>query len=241
LSDGIIGQLGLGDDQTVERVGSPFDYEEAGMLYCPTDLPQPRSQDHRAASQDEMIALVTAAGGRALCLFTSFGAMTEAAERLEEELDNPILVQGEAPKSALIERFKADPSSVLWATLSFWQGIDLPGSTLTLVTIDRLPFPRPDEPVAQARRDRAGKFAFREVDLPRAQTLLAQAAGRLIRRADDQGVVAVLDPRLATNKSYRWDLIQSLPPFKRTKDRAEVEAFLEKLDSDSPASPASSA
>jgi ATP-dependent DNA helicase DinG len=241
LSDGIIGQLGLGDDQTVERVGSPFDYEEAGMLYCPTDLPQPRSQDHRAASQDEMIALVTAAGGRALCLFTSFGAMTEAAERLEEELDNPILVQGEAPKSALIERFKADPSSVLLATLSFWQGIDLPGSTLTLVTIDRLPFPRPDEPVAQARRDRAGKFAFREVDLPRAQTLLAQAAGRLIRRADDQGVVAVLDPRLATNKSYRWDLIQSLPPFKRTKDRAEVEAFLEKLDSDSPASPASSA
>lgn len=230
LSDGIIAQLGLGAEQQVERVGSPFDYEQAGLLYCPTDLPQPRNENHRAACQDEIIALVNAAGGRALCLFTSFGAMTEAAERLEVELDNPVLVQGEAPKGALIERFKADPSSILLATLSFWQGIDLPGSTLTLVTIDRLPFPRPDEPVAQARRDRAGKYAFREVDLPRAQTLLAQAAGRLIRRADDKGVVAVLDPRLATNKSYRWDLIQSLPPFKRTKDRAEVVAFLEELD-----------
>ncbi len=162
--------------------------------------------------------------------FTSFGAMTEAAERLGQELDNEILVQGEGPKSALIEHFKAKPSAILLATLSFWQGIDLPGPTLTLVTIDRLPFPRPDEPVAQAKRDRAGKHAFREVDLPRAQTLLAQAAGRLIRRSDDKGVVAVLDPRLATNRAYRWDLIKALPPFKRTKDRAEAVAFLEELD-----------
>ncbi len=232
LSDGIIPQLGLDGETTVERVGSPFDYENAGLLYCPVDLPQPRSETYRAASQDEMIELVKAAGGRALCLFTSFGAMTEAAERFESELDNEILVQGEAPKGALIESFKAKPSAILLATLSFWQGIDLPGSTLTLVTIDRLPFPRPDEPVAQARRDRAGKFAFHEVDLPRAQTLLAQAAGRLIRRADDKGVVAVLDPRLATNRSYRWDLINALPPFKRTKDRSEVVAFLEGLDVD---------
>ena len=119
------------------------------------------------------------------------------------------------------------------ATLSFWQGIDLPGSTLTLVTIDRLPFPRPDEPVTQARRDRAGRWAFRDVDLPRAQTLLAQAAGRLVRRGDDRGVVAVLDPRLATTKSYRWDLINALPPFGRTKDRAEVLAFLRHLDESS--------
>lgn len=230
LSDGIIGQLGLDSDHAVVRVGSPFDYEAAGMLYCPTDLPPPRSEAYRAAAQDEIVTLVAAAGGRALCLFTSFGAMTEAAERFETELDNPVLVQGQAPKSALIERFKADPTAILLATLSFWQGIDLPGSTLTLVTIDRLPFPRPDEPVAQARRDRAGKMAFREVDLPRAQTLLAQAAGRLIRRADDRGVVAVLDSRLATNRSYRWDLIQALPPFRRTKDQAEVIEFLSELD-----------
>jgi ATP-dependent DNA helicase DinG len=230
LSDGIIPQLGLDADQNVVRVGSPFDYEASGLLYCPTDLPPPNNPNHRAAVQDEIITLSTAAGGRALCLFTSFGAMTEAAERLRDEIDNPILVQGDEPKSALIERFKADPSSILLATMSFWQGIDLPGSTLTLVTIDRLPFPRPDEPVAQARRDRAGRMAFREVDLPRAQTLLAQAAGRLIRRGDDRGVVAVLDPRLATNRSYRWDLIQSLPPFRRTKDRDEVTAFLADLD-----------
>ncbi len=230
LSDGIIPQLGLDPGKPVVRVGSPFDYETSGLLYCPTDLPQPNNPNHRAAVQDEIIALVEAAGGRALCLFTSFGAMTEAAERLEAEIDNPILVQGEAPKGALIEQFKADPTTILLATMSFWQGIDLPGSTLTLVTIDRLPFPRPDEPVAQARRDRAGRMAFREVDLPRAQTLLAQAAGRLIRTGDDRGVVAVLDPRLATNKSYRWDLIQALPPFKRTKERDEVKEFLAGLD-----------
>ncbi len=232
LPDGITGQLGLTERTTVERVGSPFDYANLGLLYCPTDLPPPRSDAHRAAVQDEMIGLIEAAGGRTLGLFTSYGAMTEAAERLAEELDNPILVQGEAPKARLIERFKDEPSSVLLATLSFWQGIDLPGSTLTLVTIDRLPFPRPDEPVTQAKRDRAGRFAFREVDLPRAQTLLAQAAGRLVRRGDDRGVVAVLDPRLATTKSYRWELIGALPPFARTKDRAAVQEFLRTLDAE---------
>lgn len=231
LPDGIVPQLGLGPDVEVQRVGSPFDYPSLGLLYCPTDLPQPRSEAHRVAVQDEILTLVAASGGRALCLFTSYRAMTEAAGRLADELDTPVLVQGEAPKGILIERFKADPSAILLATLSFWQGIDLPGSTLTLVTIDRLPFPRPDEPVTQAKRDRAGRFAFREVDLPRAQTLLAQAAGRLVRRAEDRGVVAVLDPRLATTRSYRWDLINALPPFARTKDRAEVVAFLRRLDS----------
>lgn len=230
LPDGVIGQLGLPDSTTIERVGSPFDYANLGLLYCPTDLPPPSSDAHRRAVQDEIIALVGASGGRALCLFTSYGAMSDAAERLADEIDHPVLVQGEAPKGILIERFKAEPSSVLLATLSFWQGIDLPGSTLTLVTIDRLPFPRPDEPVTQARRDRAGRWAFRDVDLPRAQTLLAQAAGRLVRRADDRGVVAVLDPRLATRKSYRWDLINALPPFARTKDRAEVMTYLRHLD-----------
>ena len=232
LADGVGVQLGLPVDAAVERVGSPFDYPELGLLYCPTDLPPPRNDDHRRAVQDEMIGLIEAAGGRTLGLFTSYGAMADAAERLTDELDHPILVQGDAPKSALIERFKDDPTSVLLATLSFWQGIDLPGSTLTLVTIDRLPFPRPDEPVTQARRDRAGRFAFREVDLPRAQTLLAQAAGRLVRRADDRGVVAVLDPRLATTKSYRWELINALPPFARTKDRDRVKDFLRQLDAD---------
>ena len=110
--------------------------------------------------------------------------------------------------------------------MGFWQGIDVPGPSLSLVIIDRLPFPRPDEPLLQARRDRARADAFRVVDLPRAATMLAQGAGRLIRSTTDRGVVAVLDPRLATSATYRWDLVRGLPPMRRTRDRAEAETFL---------------
>ena len=178
-------------------------------------------------------ALATAAGGRTLALFTSYSAMTEAAEALAGRVPGPILVQGEGSRDALVERLRTEAGAVLCATMSFWQGVDIPGDDLTLVTIDRLPFPRPDEPVSQARRDKAGAAAFRVVDLPRAQTLLAQAAGRLIRGRRDRGVVAVLDPRLATSKTYRWELINALPPLKRTKDRAEAEAFLADIDAES--------
>lgn len=230
LVDAVPRQLGLDPSIEVLRVGSPFDYEQQAVLYCPSDLPAPNSPRFRTAVQDEIIGLATAAGGRTLALFTSIRAMTEATERLRQDTDFVVLAQGENSKSSLIEQFKAQPRAVLAATLSFWQGVDLPGTTLTLVTIDRLPFPRPDEPVTQARRDRAGAGAFREVDLPRAQTLLAQAAGRLIRRADDYGVVAVLDSRLANSRGYRWDLINALPPFRRTKDRHEVYQFLRRLD-----------
>lgn len=230
LADGIVDQLGLNSETTVTRVDSPFDYERQGLLYCATDLPNPRQPTYRAAVQREIADLASAAGGRTLALFTSNSAMREAAEALAELLPGPILMQGEGPREALVERLRSEPGAVLCATMSFWQGVDIPGSALTLVTIDRLPFPRPDEPVSQARRDRAGAAAFRTVDLPRAQTLLAQAAGRLIRRTDDRGVVAVLDPRLASNKHYRWDLINALPPLKRTKDRDEVRALLTSLD-----------
>ena len=109
--------------------------------------------------------------------------------------------------------------------MGFWQGVDVPGPSLSLVAIDRIPFPRPDEPLMQARRDRAGAGAFRAVDLPRAATLLAQGTGRLVRSATDRGVVAVLDPRLAT-AGYRWDLVRALPPMARTRRRADVERFL---------------
>ena len=230
LPAGAVEQLGLESDTEVHRLGSPFDFEELGMLYCPADLPDPRAADYRAAVQREIAALATAAGGRTLALFTSYSAMREAADALEATLDGPILMQGDASREALVEQLRAERGAVLCATMSFWQGVDIPGDDLTLVTIDRLPFPRPDEPVAQARRDRAGPAAFRVVDLPRAQTLLAQAAGRLIRRSTDRGVVAVLDPRLARNKSYRWDLINALPPLRRTKDRDEVAAFLSSID-----------
>ena len=230
LPDGAVEHLGLDAGTTVHRLGSPFEFEELGMLYCAAHLPDPRAADYRSAVQAEIAELATAAGGRTLALFTSYSAMREAAEALEEKLDGPILMQGDAARDALVERLCTERGAVLCATMSFWQGVDIPGDDLTLVTIDRLPFPRPDEPVAQARRDRAGPAAFRVVDLPRAQTLLAQAAGRLIRRSTDRGVVAVLDPRLARNKSYRWDLINALPPFRRTKDRGEVVAFLESID-----------
>jgi ATP-dependent DNA helicase DinG len=140
-----------------------------------------------------------------------------------------LLGQRDLPKPALVERFAAEEETCLFATMGFWQGIDVPGPSLSLVTLDRLPFPRPDEPLLQARRERARAEAFRLVDLPRAVTLLAQGAGRLIRTATDRGVVAVLDSRLATNPRYRWDIVRALPPMKRTRDRAEVEAFLTSL------------
>jgi ATP-dependent DNA helicase DinG len=116
--------------------------------------------------------------------------------------------------------------------LCFWQGIDVPGRALSCVIIDRLPFPRPDDPLLGARRDLIGRAAFREIDLPRASMLLAQGAGRLIRSADDSGVVAVLDSRLSTSKSYRWDLIKALPPLKRTRSRDETTDFLKAIRDD---------
>ncbi len=216
---------------SVDEVPSPFDYEELGLLYCPLHLPLPKDPSYPEQSRAEIRTLVEAAGGRSLCLFTSYRAMEGAAEFLEEELDDiNVFVQGTESKAELLRSFRDTERSVLLATMSFWQGVDLPGDDLTLVTIDRLPFPRPDDPVLSARRDRLGSAAFRTIDLPRASTLLAQAAGRLVRRGDDRGVVAVLDKRLAVNKSYRWDLIRALPPFKRTKDLDEVCAFLRNLD-----------
>jgi ATP-dependent DNA helicase DinG len=151
--------------------------------------------------------------------------MHAAVEVLRDRLPFRVWAQSDLPKPALIEAFRSEESSCLFATLGFWQGVDVPGRTLSLVTIDRIPFPRPDDPVLQARRDRAGSAAFGAVDLPRAGTLLAQGAGRLIRSAEDRGVVAVLDSRLAT-ASYRGALLARVPPMKRSLDRDEVEAFL---------------
>ena len=207
-------------------VGSPFDYEHHAVLYCAAHLPDPRHADYEDASHAELEALIVAAGGRTLALFTSYRAMNAAADALRSRLPWPVLTQNDLPKPALIARFSAEEETSLFATMGFWQGIDVPGPSLSLVTIDRLPFPRPDEPLLQARRDRARADAFRTVDLPRAATMLAQGAGRLIRSRTDRGVVAVLDPRLATSASYRWDLIRGLPPMRRTRDRADAEAFL---------------
>ncbi len=206
-------------------VGSPFDYRANSLLYVAASLPDRRKPEAEPALHDELEILIRAAGGRTLALFTSWRAMRGAVEALGPRLDVPILSQSDLPKPALVEAFRSDESACLFATLGFWQGVDVPGRTLSLVTIDRIPFPRPDEPVLQARRDLAGAGAFSAVDLPRAGTLLAQGAGRLIRSSGDRGVVAVLDSRLAT-ASYRKALLERVPPMKRTLDRNEVVAFL---------------
>jgi len=229
LSTTITESLGLPDTTVTADVGSPFDYQTNALLYCPTDLPDPRTADYRSHQHDEIERLISAAGGRTLALFTSFSAMNEAVLHLQGRLPWTVLVQGEQSKHALLQSFIDDEESCLFATMSFWQGVDAPGSTCRLVIIDRLPFPRPTDPVLQARRDRAGSAAFRTIDLPRAATMLAQGAGRLIRASTDRGVVAVLDPRLATARSYRWELINSLPPMRRTADREEATTFLRSL------------
>ena len=221
--------LGLAEaDYDYLDVGSPFDYENQGLLYCALHMPDPRASGYREAVVDELTGLIEAAGGRTLSLFTSWRALEETAEALGDRIDFPILTQSDLPKPKLIEAFSEDDETVLLATLGFWQGVDIPGSTLSLLTIDKLPFPRPDEPLLQARRDLAGRNAFRTVDLPRTAMMLAQGAGRLIRSADDRGVVAVLDPRLGT-ANYRWQLVNALPPMKRTRHHDEAVDFLKKL------------
>ncbi len=213
------------DSVDIVDVGSPFDYEHNAMLYCARHLPVPKSPEFAAATHDELVALITAAGGRTLALFTSWKAMDAAAEAVRARVPFAVMTQRDLPKTALVKAFSDDENSCLFATAGFFQGVDIPGRTLSLVTIDRLPFPRPDDPLLSARKELLGNRAFAQIDVPRAATLLAQATGRLIRTASDRGVVAVMDPRLA-NAPYRWDIIKALPPMKRTRHRSEVEMFL---------------
>ena len=224
--------VGLDPEQVDEMdAGSPFDFAADALLYCAAHMPDPRKPGYEEALHEELQALITAAGGRTLALFTSYRAMQAAADALRKTLDTPVLVQGDLPKPALTQAFADDEATSLFATLSFWQGVDVPGRSLSLVTVDKLPFPRPDEPLLQARREQARAEAFATVDLPRAATLLAQGVGRLIRTSTDRGVVAVLDSRLA-NATYRWTIVNALPPMKRTRHRAEAEAFLQELTQD---------
>jgi ATP-dependent DNA helicase DinG len=212
-------------------VGSPFDYETQGRIYVAAGLPDPRQPGWRDAAAGEIVALVGAAGGRALVLTTSYRMLELAAERLREGTDLEVLAQGDLPKRRLVERFEQEETSVLVATMGFWEGLDIPGRALELVVIDRLPFPRPDDPLWVARRELAeaqGRSAFQTVDLPRATMLLAQGVGRLIRTTYDRGVVAILDARLA-NMRYGRVVLGSLPPMPITADREDVLSFLRRL------------
>lgn len=209
-------------------VGSPFDFEHHALLYCAIHLPDPRSPSREPLAHDEIAALITAAGGRTLALFTSWKAMDTAAAAVRAMVPHPIITQRDLPKAALVKAFSGDEATCLFATAGLFQGVDIPGRTLSLVIIDKIPFPRPDDPLLSARRELLGSTAFSVIDVPRAAMLLAQATGRLIRSADDRGVVAVLDPRLGT-ASYRWDIVKALPPMRRTRNRADAEAFLREL------------
>jgi ATP-dependent DNA helicase DinG len=213
-------------------VGSPFEHAKAGILYVAAHLPPPGRDGTGSAEQlDEIAALITAAGGRTLGLFSSMRAAKAAAEIMRERLDTPVLCQGEDTTSALVQRFADDAETSLFGTLSLWQGVDVPGPSLSLVLIDRIPFPRPDDPLLTARQRAVaarGGNGFMAVAASHAALLLAQGAGRLLRRVDDRGVVAVLDSRMATAR-YGGYLRASLPPFWATTDATRVREALERL------------
>lgn len=228
--------LGLwGDDPpwTSLDVGSPFDYTKQGMLYVARHLPAPGRDGLEEAQLDEITDLIEAAGGRTLGLFSSRRGAEKAAEAVRERLpDLDIWCQGDAQLPELARRFAETPSSCLFGTLSLWQGVDLPGDTCQLVIIDRIPFPRPDDPLMSARQrlvEKRGGNGFMTVAAQHAALLLAQGTGRLIRRATDRGVVAILDPRVVTAR-YGSFLTASMPDMWRTTDRAVALAALRRLD-----------
>ena len=213
-------------------VGSPFDHAKAGILYIAAHLPPPGRDGAGADYQlDEIAGLIEACGGRTLGLFSSMRAAKAAAESMRQRLDTPVLCQGEDGTAALVERFAADPQTSLFGTLSLWQGVDVPGSSCSLVIIDRIPFPRPDDPLLTARQRAVaarGGNGFMTVAAGHAALLLAQGAGRLLRRIEDRGVVAILDSRIATAR-YGGYLLASLPPFWVTTDPAVVRRALQRL------------
>ena len=217
-------------------VGSPFDFANQGMLYLPKDLPEPGRDGPSKQALTELGELIQAAGGRTLALFSSWRGVEAADEHLRDvlaELKLPIITQRRGDSvGPLVDKFAKDEKSILLGTISLWQGIDVPGPACTLVAIDRIPFPRPDEPVLSARAaeaDAAGGSGFMQISLPRAALLLAQGTGRLIRSLDDRGVVAILDSRIV-NKRYGSILLNSMPPFWRTSDGAVIKEALRRLD-----------
>jgi ATP-dependent DNA helicase DinG len=212
-------------------VGSPFDHPRSGILYVARHLPPPGRDGLAPQYLDEICELVTAAGGRTLGLFSSMRAAKQAAAELRERIEYPLLCQGDDPTSQLIARFADDEATCLFGTLSLWQGVDVPGRSLQLVVIDRIPFPRPDDPLASARQravEARGGNGFMTVAAAQAGLLLAQGTGRLLRTMSDRGVVAILDPRLVT-KRYGGFLRASLPPFWATTDPEVARGALRRL------------
>jgi len=221
----------IGSEWTGLDVGSPFAHGRSGILYVARHLPPPGRDGLAPEYLTELAELIEAAGGRTLGLFSSMRAARQATSALRESLGFPLLCQGDDATAQLVKEFTEDEPTCLFGTLSLWQGVDVPGPSLRLVVIDRIPFPRPDDPLASARTRAAearGGNGFMEVSAAHAALLLAQGAGRLLRSLDDRGVVAILDPRLVT-KRYGTFLKASLPPFWATTDPQVVRGALRRL------------
>ena len=226
-------QMGLWDEPAQSWL-SPFDYAQQGLLYVPTNLPQPNSHEYTDAVIDAALPVIEAAGGGAFLLCKTIRAVNRAAERLRDEFDKrklsfPLMVQGEAGRTELLDRFRAAGNAVLIGSQSFWEGVDVRGEALSLVIIDKLPFSPPDDPVLAARiaaLERKGLNGFMHHQLPEAIINLKQGAGRLIRDETDRGVLMICDPRLIS-KPYGKRIWQSLPPFKRTRELDAVRAFFD--------------
>jgi ATP-dependent DNA helicase DinG len=239
------GEMGLAQAQT-RTWPSPYDFANQALLYVPEGLPDPNSEGYVAAVIAAAWPVVRASGGHAFLLFTSLRAMDRGYELLKarltaEGLDWPLMLQGSGAKNELLERFRRSPNAILVGSQSFWEGVDVKGEQLSVVVIDRLPFNPPDDPVLAAcieRINRAGGNAFMDYQLPRAVIALKQGAGRLLRDETDRGALVICDPRLV-EKPYGKRIWRALPPFRRTRLIAEVEAFFGAPPS--PAKPAASA
>ncbi len=221
-------RMGLADATTLQ-LDSPFDYRNNALLWLPEHLPEPRDPGFVPALLDRVVPLLEASGGRAFLLFTSHRALKHAAELLAERVSFPLFVQGEQPRSILLDRFRRSGDGVLLGSASFWEGVDVIGDALSLVVIDKLPFAMPDDPVIEARSNllrRNGGNPFTGLFLPQAVIALKQGAGRLIRDVNDHGVLVICDPRLRT-RSYGPVFLESLPPMKQAENQQEAEEFLQ--------------
>ncbi|MHB8404272.1 MAG: ATP-dependent DNA helicase [Gammaproteobacteria bacterium] len=223
-------RLGLTNTEEL-LLGSPFDYEHNALLYLPTDLPDVNTPAYTAAVVQAVLPVIRASGGRAFLLFTSHRALREAADLVRNQFEFPLLVQGEAPRRRLLERFRELGNAVLLGTTSFWEGVDVKGPALSVVMIDRLPFASPGDPIIKARLTalkHAGREPFMDYQLPQAVLALKQGVGRLIRDDTDRGVMMLCDPRI-TRRGYGKLFLESLPPMCRTRSLEDVQNFLAEI------------